>query len=82
MENKIKELEERISALEKPNKNRLFGRSYTQLGDSNTDIILLTKGQIKVKYGNKFFDLIKDGKVNADLSDIIKRLEKLENKDS
>lgn len=54
------------------NKISLFGRSYTQLGDGVSDIILKTKGQIKLQYGNKFIDLIKDGKINTEFKFIYK----------
>lgn len=45
---------------------QLFGRSYNQYGDSNADILLKTKGQVKIQWGNKFIDLIKDGKIAVD----------------
>lgn len=44
---------------------KLFGRSYNTLGESNADLILKTKGQIKIQWGKKFIDLIKDGKINS-----------------
>lgn len=42
----------------------LFGRIFDSVGSSNSDLLLKTKGQVKVKYGNKYIDLIKDGNVN------------------
>lgn len=46
----------------------LFGRSYTTVGSSDSDYLIKTKGQIKVQWGSKFIDLIKDGKINIDSS--------------
>lgn len=54
------------------NKVQLFGRSYNQYGDSNTDVIIKTKGQVKIQWGAKFIDLIKDGKIAVDSSFIFK----------
>ena len=51
---------------------RLFGRSYSQIGDTNSDLLLKTKGQLKLQYGNKFIDLIKDGKLNVNSEFIFK----------
>lgn len=53
-------------------KIQLFGRSYNQYGDSNADIILKTKGQVKIQWGSKFIDLIKDGKIAVDSNFIFK----------
>lgn len=51
---------------------KLFGRSYSQIGDTNSDLLLKTKGQLKLQYGNKFIDLIKDGKLNVNSEFIFK----------
>lgn len=61
LEKEIKELK----SLKKPNSN-MFGRSYSQVGDSSSDFLIKTKGQVKVQWGSKFIDLIKDGKINVD----------------
>lgn len=61
---RIEELEKRIQKLES-NKVQLFGRSYTQIGDKDSDFLIKTRGQLKVQYGTKFIDIIKDGKVNV-----------------
>lgn len=73
MDNKdlLKELEslkKRVSELESQKKNNLnmFGRSYSQVGNSDSDFLIKTKGQVKIQWGNKFIDLIKDGKINVD----------------
>lgn len=72
MDNKelLKELEslkKRISQLESQKKDNLsmFGRSYSQIGDSNSDFLIKTKGQVKIQWGSKFIDIIKDGKLNV-----------------
>lgn len=54
------------------NKIQLFGRSYNQYGDSDTDVIIKTKGQVKIQWGSKFIDLIKDGKIAVDSNFIFK----------
>ena len=53
-------------------KIKLFGRSYNQIGNSDADVIIKTKGQLKLQYGNKFIDLIKDGKLNVNTEFIFK----------
>lgn len=50
---------------------KLFGRSYSTVGESDSDLILKTRGQIKIQWGKKFIDLIKDGKINAGNKDLI-----------
>lgn len=71
---KIEALEKRLTELESEKKDSraMFGRSYNQVGDSNSDFIIKTKGQIKIQWGNKFIDLIKDGKINVDAQFIYK----------
>lgn len=49
---------------------KLFGRAYDSVGSTSSDFIIKTRGQVKVQWGNKFIDLIKDGKLNCD-SDIL-----------
>lgn len=79
MDNKelLKELEslkKRISQLESQKKDNLsmFGRSYSQIGDSNSDFLIKTKGQVKIQWGSKFIDIIKDGKLNVNTNFIFK----------
>lgn len=63
----LESLKKRVSELESQKKSNLnmFGRSYNQVGNSNSDFLIKTKGQIKIQWGNKFIDLIKDGKINV-----------------
>lgn len=61
---RIEQLETRIKQLEQ--NITLFGRSYSQIGNSDSDILMKTKGQVKIQWGNKFIDLIKDGKINVE----------------
>lgn len=73
----IQQLERRISELENKLKKddsslSMFGRSYSQVGSANSDFLIKTKGQIKIQWGSKFIDLIKDGKINVDARFIYK----------
>ena len=53
----------------------LFGRSYESAGSSSADFLIKTKGKVKIQYGSKFIDLIKDGKINVDAKFIYKEKE-------
>lgn len=46
-------------------KFNIFGKSHTVLGESSSDLILRCRGAVKIQWGNKFIDLIKDGKINV-----------------
>ena len=52
----------------------MFGKTYNTVGSANDNLVLQTKGDIKIRWGNKFIDLIKNGKVNAEV-DILKKVE-------
>lgn len=76
MSKELEDLLRRVSELEKQIKNwsfSAFGRSYSSIGSSSSDFVIKTKGQVKIQWGNKFIDLIKDGKINADLKFIFQR---------
>lgn len=73
----LESLKKRIETLESKasdkNSLQMFGRSYSQAGSSNSDFVIKTKGQVKIQWGNKFIDLVKDGKINADMKFIFQR---------
>lgn len=71
---RLEALEKEIKELKAKQKDswNLFGRSYHQVGETSSDFLIKTKGQVKIQWGNKFIDLIKDGKINADLKFIYK----------
>ena len=56
----------------------MFGKAYDTVGSADRNLILQTRGDLKVKWGNKYIDLIKNGKINVDV-DLLK---KIDNKDS
>ena len=76
MEDKIKQLEERINKLES-NITKLFGKSFRTVGNTESDLLLKTRGNIKVQCRQSFADIFKDGKLNVNI-DIIKKVDKLE----
>ena len=43
---------------------KLFGRMYETVGSSSSDLLLKSKGSVKIQWGNKFIELIKDGNIN------------------
>lgn len=50
------------------NFDKLFGRTYSTVGNSDSDFIIKTRGQVKVQWGKKFIDIIKNGKLNVDVT--------------
>lgn len=70
----IQSLKKRLFDLEsKINSNfKAFGRSYSSVGSPSSDLLIHTRGQVKIQWGSKFIDLIKDGKINADSKFIYK----------
>lgn len=53
--------------------DKLFGRTYNTVGNSDADFIIKTRGQVKVQWGKKFIDIIKDGKLNVD-TEVVKKV--------
>lgn len=45
---------------------KLFGRTYETIGSTGSDFIIKTKGQVKIQWGGKFIDIVKDGKLVSD----------------
>lgn len=71
IEKELEQLKQRISLLE-TQRNVLFGSSYSSTGSSSSDYLIKTRGKIKIQIGNKFIDLLKDGKLNVDTNFIFK----------
>ena len=69
LEKEIKELKEKLNRLEKTiggQKNSLFGKPQSSLGNTTSDTTIQTLGTLKVRYGNKFATIFKDGKLVLD----------------
>lgn len=56
---------------------KLFGKSYETIGETSGDLLLKTRGNVKVQVGSSFVDLIKGGELNASV-DVIKEASSLE----
>lgn len=50
---------------------QLFGKNYQEAGSSSSPLLLRSNGEIKLQWGNKFIDLIKNGKINSEAKDYI-----------
>lgn len=74
VEKELQQLKQRIASLE-AQKNVLFGNSYSSAGSSSSDYLIKTRGKVKIQIGNKFIDLLKDGKINVDSKFIFKEKE-------
>ena len=74
IEKEQQQLKQRIASLE-AQKNVLFGNSYSSAGSSSSDYLIKTRGKVKIQIGNKFIDLLKDGKINVDSKFIFKEKE-------
>lgn len=74
IEKELQQLKQRIASLE-TQKNVLFGSSYSSAGSSSSDYLIRTRGKVKIQIGNKFIDLLKDGKINVDSKFIFKEKE-------
>ena len=41
----------------------MFGKSFTTVGSTDANFLIRTKGDLKVQWGSKFIDVIKNGKI-------------------
>lgn len=55
----------------------MFGKAYDTVGSADKNLILQTRGDLKVKWGGKYIDLIKNGKINVDV-DLLKKVDSKE----
>lgn len=57
---------------------KFFGRTYETVGNVSGDLLLKTRGGVKVQIGSSFIDLVKNGKINVDI-DIVKEASSKDN---
>lgn len=50
---------------------QLFGKNYQEAGSSSSPLLLRSNGEIKLQWGNKFIDLVKNGKINSEAKNYI-----------
>ena len=50
---------------------QLFGKNYQEAGSPSSPLLLRSNGEIKLQWGNKFIDLVKNGKINSESKDYI-----------
>lgn len=53
-------------------KTNMFGKTYNTIGSTDSNFIIRTKGDLKVQWGGKFIDVIKNGKLASAGADILK----------
>ncbi len=53
-------------------KTNVFGKTYNTIGSTDSNFIIKTKGDLKVQWGGKFIDVIKNGKLASAGADILK----------
>ena len=44
-------------------KTNMFGKTYNTIGSTDSNFIIKTKGDLKIQWGGKYIDLIKNGKI-------------------
>lgn len=53
-------------------KTNMFGKTYNTIGSTDSNLVLKTKGDLKIQWGGKFIDVIKNGKLASAGADILK----------
>ena len=53
-------------------RTNMFGKTYNTIGSTDSNFIIKTKGDLKVQWGGKFIDVIKNGKLASTGVDILK----------
>ena len=55
---------------------KIFDSDYYEVGSKEQNLLLNTKGKIKIRYGNKFIDLLdNDGFINPELIRSVKEID-------
>lgn len=52
-------------------KTNMFGKTYNTVGSTDSNFIIKTKGDLKIQWGNKYIDLIKNGKIVSGSSKLL-----------
>lgn len=52
-------------------KTNMFGKTYNTIGSTDSNFIIKTKGDLKVQWGNKYIDVIKNGKIASENSKLL-----------
>lgn len=55
-------------------KTNMFGKTYNTIGSADSNFIIKTKGDLKIQWGNRFIDLIKNGKIVSENASIIQEV--------
>lgn len=53
-------------------KTNMFGKTYNTIGSTESNFIIKTKGDVKIQWGNKYIDLLKNGKIASSGDSILK----------
>lgn len=53
-------------------KTNMFGKTYNTIGSTDSNFLIKTKGDLKVQWGGKFIDIIKNGKLASAGADVLK----------
>lgn len=53
-------------------KTNMFGKTYNTIGSTDSNFLIKTKGDLKVQWGGKFIDIIKNGKLASAKTDLLK----------
>lgn len=53
-------------------KTNMFGKTYNTIGSTDSNFLIKTKGDLKVQWGGKFIDIIKNGKLNNNQNFVFK----------
>lgn len=55
-------------------KTNMFGKTYNTIGSTDSNFIIKTKGDLKVQWGNKYIDIIKNGKIASKDTNLLKQV--------